>query len=343
MEKNNYSQMYAKFTKGLSPRTKDIFDRRFGVKSGNPETLDSIGKKSGITRERVRQIEEVGFNFVKKNNKEALEKAFENLHSYFEKRGGFKKEDIALSDLGGEKNKSYILFLLTIGKDRFSKVCGKKDYHYFWSTSNDSGKSIKDKLNALVSDIGDYGKVLTKDELVANFASKNNLNEDALESYLEISKIIQKNKEGNFGLVNWPEVRPRGVKDKSFLVFKKEQKPLHFRRIAQLIDELEYNLPSQKAHVQTVHNELIKDKRFVLVGRGTYALAEWGYFPGTIKDVIHKILKEKQHLVLQDDIVKEVLSQRLVAKNTVLINLNNKKYFQRSSDGKYFPVETQIS
>src|SRR3989344_198178 len=343
MEKNNYSQMYAKFTKGLSPRTKDIFDRRFGVKSGNPETLDSIGKKSGITRERVRQIEEVGFNFVKKNNKEALEKAFENLHSYFEKRGGCKKEDIALSDLGGEKNKSYILFLLTIGKDRFSKVCGKKDYHYFWSTSDYSGKSIKDKLNALVSDIGDYGKVLTKDELVANFASKNNLNEDALESYLEISKIIQKNKEGNFGLVNWPEVRPRGVKDKSFLVFKKEQKPLHFRRIAQLIDELEYNLPSQKAHVQTVHNELIKDKRFVLVGRGTYALAEWGYFPGTIKDVIVKVLKDKNQAIDKDDLVKEVLTQRLVAKNTVLMNLNNKQYFEKTAEGKYLLRKTQIA
>ena len=76
MEKFNYSQIYIKFTKGLSPRTKGIFDRRFGVKSGKPETLESIGKRMGITRERVRQIEEVGFNFVKKNNKETLEKIF---------------------------------------------------------------------------------------------------------------------------------------------------------------------------------------------------------------------------------------------------------------------------
>ena len=343
MEKINYSQIYTKFTKGLSPRTKDVFDRRFGVKSGNPETLDSIGKKSGITRERVRQIEEAGFNFVRKNNKEAIERAFEGLHSYFEKRGGFKREDIALTELGGQKNKPYVLFLLTIGKDRFSKICGKRDYHYFWSTSEDFGKAIKDKLGTLVSGIKSHGNVLTKNELTANFASKYNLNENSLESYLEISKIIQQNKEGKYGLVHWPEIKPRGVKDKAFLVFKKEQKPLHFRKIAELIDGLEYNLPSQKAHAQTVHNELIKDKRFVLVGRGTYALAEWGYVPGTIKDVIHKVLKEKQHLVSQEDIVKEVLSQRLVARNTVLINLNNKKYFQKNSEGRYFPLETQTA
>lgn len=343
MEKINYSQIYTKLTKGLSPRIKDVFDKRFGVKTGNPETLDSIGKKSGITRERVRQIEAVGFNFVKKNNQEALEKAFSGLHSYFEKRGNFKREDLALSDLGGGKNKPYVLFLLTIGKDRFSKVCGKKDYHYFWSTAKDSGREIKEKLSSLILDIKNHGSILTKNELLANFASKQNLNEDALDSYLEISKTIQKNKEGKFGLVNWLEIKPKGVKDKAFLVFKKEQKPLHFRKITELIDQFEYNLPSQKAHVQTVHNELIKDKRFVLVGRGTYALAEWGYSPGTIKDVIHKVLNEKQHLVSQEDIVKEVLSQRLVAKNTVLINLNNKKYFQKDSDGKYFPVKTQTA
>ena len=73
MKKVNYSQIYQKFTKGLSVKTKDIFDRRFGVKTGEPETLESIGKTLGITRERVRQIEEAGFNFVRKNNKDALD------------------------------------------------------------------------------------------------------------------------------------------------------------------------------------------------------------------------------------------------------------------------------
>ena len=126
------------------------------------------------------------------------------------------------------------------------------------------------------------------------------------------------------------------------MVFKKEQKPLHFRRIAELIDGLGYNLVDRKAHPQTVHNELIKDPRFVLVGRGTYALAEWGYFPGTIKDVITKVLKEKEALH-QDDVVKEVLSQRLVARNTILINLNNKKYFYRNAEGKYYLREVQTA
>ena len=334
MDKTNYAQLYAKLTKGLSPKAKDIFNRRFGVKSANPETLESIGKRLGITRERVRQIEEAGFTYVRKNNKEALENAFKNFHDYFASKGGFKKEEIALEDLGGKNQQPHVAFLLTMGAD-FFRVCGKKDYHYFWAAMPETEKKTKETLNALVADIKTHGKLLTKQELLSEIAPKHNLNEASLASHLEISKKIQENKEGKIGLIDWPEIKPRGVKDKAFLVFKKHQKPLHFRQITGLIDELEYNLPNKKTHPQTVHNELIKDSRFVLVGRGTYALSEWGYVPGTIRDVITKVLNEKKQ-AHQEDIVKEVLAQRLVAKNTVLINLNNKKYFNKGADGKYF-------
>jgi hypothetical protein len=334
--------MYAKLTKGLSPKTKDIFDRRFGVKTGTTETLESIGKSLGITRERVRQIEEVGFNFVKKNHKETLEKAFGEFESYFQEKGGFKKEEVAMQDLGGSKNKPYVLFLLTLG-EQFNRVCEKRDYYYFWSTMQNPENTVKDTLNVLVGDLQKHGAPLEKKALLADFASKYNLSEQALSSYLEVSKRIQANKEGKLGLIDWPEIRPRSVKDKAFLVFKKHQKPLHFREITSLIDQLDYNQPNKKTHPQTVHNELIKDARFVLVGRGMYALGEWGYKPGTIKDVIETVLKEKPHLASKDEIVKEVLSQRLVEKNTILIKLNNKKYFQKDASGKYFAVETQIA
>ncbi len=342
MEKTNYSQIYTKLTKNLSPKVRGIFERRFGVKTGEPETLESIGKSMKITRERVRQIEEVGFSHVRKNHQETLNKVFGEFNDYFDKNGGFKSEETILSELGGSKSKPYVLFFLTINDD-FTRICGKKDYDYFWAKNTDSANNAKDVLNSLVKDIKSHGKLLTDKEVYANFASKNNLNETSLVSYLEISKRIQQNRDGKYGLVDWPEIKPRGVRDKAFLVFQKHQKPLHFRNITQLIDELDYNAAGKKTHPQTVHNELIKDQRFVLVGRGTYALREWGYEPGTIKDVITNILKEKQQPIAQEDIVKAVLAQRFVAKNTVLINLNNKKYFQKNGEGKYLLDETQTA
>ena len=342
MNKVNYSQIYQKLTKGLGQKTKDIFDRRFGVKTGEPETLEAIGQTMGITRERVRQIEEVGFNFVRKQNKELLDSVFAEFGVYFKNKGGVKKEDVVLEELGGKNQKPFVLFLLTLG-DQFSRVCEKKDFSYFWSTIQDAQVKVKETLNSLVADMKKVGKPVYKKDFYADLSAKYGFSEEVLASYLEISKKIQENKEGKLGLTEWPEINPRGVKDKAFLVFKKHQKPLHFTMVAELIDKLEYNSPNKKTYPQTVHNELIKDARFVLVGRGTYALQEWGYFPGTIKDIITKVLKEKKEPASRDDIVKEVLAQRLVAKNTVLMNLNNKKHFEKDSNDKYFLRKTQLS
>jgi hypothetical protein len=215
--------------------------------------------------------------------------------------------------LGGKNQKPYVLFLLTLS-DKFFRVCEKKDFYYFWAITPEAKTGVKETLSQLVSDMQKLGKPISGEEFYSEISSKRGLSQSATLSYLEVSKRIQENKEGKLGLTDWPEIKPRGVRDRAFLVFKKSEKPLHFTEVAQLIDRLEYNLPNKKTYPQTVHNELIKDSRFVLVGRGTYALAEWGYVPGTIKDIIVKILSDKKEAIHRDEIVKEVLSQRLVAK-----------------------------
>ncbi len=126
---------------------------------------------------------------------------------------------------------------------------------------------------------------------------------------------------------DWPEINPRNIKDKAYLVFKKEKRPLHFREVANLI--------GPDALPQTVHNELIKDQRFVLVGRGLYALKEWGYEEGDVKDVISKILRKVKKPLSKKEILSRVLKQRMVKENTVLINLQNRKHFIRKDDGRY--------
>lgn len=340
MKKLNYPQLYQKLTKGLSPKVKDIFERRFGVKTGKPETLESIGESFNITRERVRQIEEAGFSVLKKQNKETLDKIFSDFASYFKSKGGFKKEDIALEELGGSKAKPYVLLLLTLG-EQFYRVSEKKDFYPFWSIEKNPEAKVSENLDLLVKNISVKRTPLQKKEIFEALGSQ--MNKEIFNSCLEISKKIQGNYEGKIGLIDWPEIKPRGVKDKSFLVFKKYKKPLHFTKVAELIDTLDSNLPNKKTYPQTVHNELIKDPRFVLVGRGTYALAEWGYEPGTIKDVIINFLKEKKKAQSKDDIIKQVLSQRLVAKNTVLVNLNNSKLFEKNSENKYLLRSTETA
>lgn len=339
----NYSKIYQNLVQDLPKRTKEVFERRFGVKN-KKETLESIGQGLCITRERVRQIEEKGFFCIKEQNQETLDKLFKDFLGYFKNKGGLKKEDIVLEDLGGKNSQPYILFLLTLG-EQFLRVCEKEDFYSFWTTISKPVEKIQKILNLLVKNLEKKGKPLNKKDFCSRLCSQCGLTSETLLSYLEVSKRIQEDREGKIGLIDWPEINPKGVKDRAFLVLKKENCPLHFKKVADLIDKFEFSFfnKNKKTLPQTVHNELIKDSRFVLVGRGMYALGEWGYIPGTVKDIIYRIIEENKQPIERDKIIKKVLSQRYVAENTVLMNLNNKKYFSKDSEGKYILRKTQIA
>jgi len=72
----------------------------------------------------------------------------------------------------------------------------------------------------------------------------------------------------------------------------------------------------------------------VLVGRGLYALTEWGYQPGIVRNDIQAILKQHGPIT-RDELVKRVLKERHVKENTIVINLQNKKFFKKTDNGKY--------
>ena len=324
--KFNYSQTCSKFLEALTKKQKAVFVRRFGLggvrreTGGRRETLESIGKDYGVTRERIRQIERDGFLKLEPKTEE-YKTLFQYFSNYLKSMGGLGKEDILLTELGGEKEKNQVYFLLTLG-EQFERISETPDFYSLWTINKNSLASFKKTIDSFLKTLGKIKKPLTLKELNLSYS----LPQAVLASYLEVSKKIQKNPEGLLGLREWPEINPKGVKDRAYLTFKKEGKPLHFNEVASLIG---------KALPQTVHNELIKDSRFVLVGRGMYALKEWGYEDGYVKDVILKILRENKKALTKEEILKEVSMQRLVKENTILLNLSNKKHFLRNPEGKY--------
>ncbi len=124
------------------------------------------------------------------------------------------------------------------------------------------------------------------------------------------------------------------MRDYAFLVIRKHGSPIHFREVASQITKIF----KKKAHVATTHNELIKDSRFVLVGRGLYALAEWGYMSGVVRDVIKKIVAKHGPLT-KEEIIEKVLKERYVKENTILVNLQNQKHFKKDKEGRYALVD----
>jgi len=161
-------------------------------------------------------------------------------------------------------------------------------------------------------------------------------NQEVVKRWLRLSKAIGKNALGDWGVSNSSNVKTKGMRDYAFLVIRKHGSPIHFREVAKQITTM-FN---KKAHVATTHNELIKDPRFVLVGRGLYALAEWGYAPGIVRDVIAQVI-EKNGPLTKEEIVDKVLKERYVKENTIIVNLQNPKYFRRDKDGKYAVMGTK--
>lgn len=333
----NPKQVVKKLLSSLPDRAQDVIIGRFGLnQTGEEMTLEAIGKKYGITRERVRQIENYAINHVRKAetfNKEAA--TFDELKNTIRNMGGVVSEDDLLNHLAkDETTQKYIHFLLVVGDD-FNKIKEDIEFKHHWHVDKELAEKIHDALKSLYAKLGD-DEIIPESEIVSSFLdhlkdiSDDYKQDEILTRWLSISKNIGKNPLGEWGKSKSSNIKTKGVRDYAYLILRKHGSPIHFREVAKLISDV-FN---KKAHIATTHNELIKDPRFVLVGRGLYALKEWGYSTGVVRDVIKEILK-KHGPLSKEDILEKVMKERYVKQNTVMVNLQNPKFFKKNKQGLY--------
>lgn len=333
-------QVVKKLLAVLPERNFDVIVNRFGLgESSEAKTLDAIGKKYGITRERVRQIENFSLQSIKKSEVFEKEKeAFENLFSAVQALGAVVSEDELLSHFSDDKaTQNHINFFLVLG-DAF--VRAKEDGHFKhrWTVDSEVSEKVHNSLKKLYEGLSDE-EIVPESELVTRFlghlkdVSEKYRDEEILKRWLKLSKLIDRNPFGEWGRASSSNIRARGMRDYAYLVLRRHGSPMHFSEVAKAIT----TSFKKKAHVATCHNELIKDKRFVLVGRGLYALSEWGYNKGVVRDVIRELLK-KEGPMSREDILKRVMKERYVKENTVLVNLQNTNNFKKNKNGLYVAV-----
>jgi len=344
IKKINVKKIVIELISGLPERQQEVLIKRFGLKDGKRRTLEDIGKGYSITRERVRQIEnDAKATLLKSKKMKDLDPFFNILEDHIDKNGGMRAEHHLLSSdlkdffpksISEKEAESLMYFLLNIG-GQFIKVPEAPDFHGIWSTDKSVVKITKSSLDSLIKKLEGHSETISKEDLLlwlSDFVSDRK-SKEALESYLATSKKISSNVYGDYGLKHWPEISTKGVRDKAYLVLKKHGKPMHFKYVVEHIND-KFDL-KKKAHPQTVHNELIKDDKFVLVGRGTYALSEWGYKPGTVSDVLKRIMKDSKRPMNKDELIKAVFEERDVKENTVMLNLQNRENFEKIEDGRY--------
>lgn len=336
----NFNKITQDLLEALDVRSRDIITRRFGLSDSEPETLEAIGSEYGITRERVRQIES--------NAKKTLAKLGDTLapidrilKRMFTTYGGLLAENhiarLVNQHIKQAISANAVRFYLEI-LPRYAYVTKSHGLHPHWSHEDVPHDHVEHIVEAAKQILKQEAKPKFFKELAEEIRKRTSdseqiLLEEFIEAALVASKELDMTAFGQWGLTEWAEVAPRGVADKAYAVLRHHGQPTHFRDITTLINTAQFD--HKQANPQTVHNELIKDKRFVLVGRGLYGLKEWGYMTGTVADVLEAILQKAASPMPKDQLVAEVLKQRLVKKNTILLSLQNAKRFTRVDRNRY--------
>ncbi|MDO8521896.1 MAG: sigma factor-like helix-turn-helix DNA-binding protein [bacterium] len=323
----------------LPERSRHVLVERFGLgPKGISRTLDSIGKEYGITRERIRQIENHGVSLVRESSKYAEHSAeLNDLKSALHSLGALLSNETILSEIAGEKDRNHVVFILTVGH-QFTDRRESNDFHARWHTDEQLADQVERALMNLAESI-DADRLTPEEEFMQIFAKAlrqegiKNRPTDVLTRWLVISKRIGRNPLGEWGRADSPHVRIKNTRDFAYLTLRRHGSPMHFTEVAKSIK----NLFSRDANPATTHNELIKDNRFVLVGRGLYALKEWGYQPGVVRDVI-KLILEREGALTREEIIDRVRRERYVKDATISANLQN-SIFVRLPDGRHSLVK----
>jgi hypothetical protein len=316
----------------LNPRTREIVVNRYGLEKENRMTLEAIGKTYDITRERVRQIENFALSTIKKSKEyKEYQFIFDELKKIIKELGGVVSEEQLMKHISKDPViQNHINLYLALHED-FRKHKEDDDFKHHWSIDEKHATNVREALGKLYGSISEKDLV-TEEEIFNRFMSHLNEviaeykgNKEVIYRYLALSKVIGKNQLNEWGRTSSPHVKARGIKDYAYLIMRRKGEPMHFKEVAAEINKTF----GKKAHVATCHNELIKDPRFVLVGRGMYGLKDWGHTGGVVRDVITEVLKESGRPLPKDEIVKRVLEKRIVKPNTILVNLQNSKYFRK--------------
>ncbi len=321
----------------LPERVQEVLTMRYGLgKVTTPATLEAIGKQYGITRERVRQIENYGIATIRKSDVFAAQDAvFTELAEHIDSHGAIVPEEEFLAKVAKDTaTRNHVHFLLVVGH-LFEKHKEDDEFKHRWHVNKEVADAVHSALRTMYANISD-DDLIPESEMISAFLKEVEhlnecyKNEEVVKRWLALSKKIGKNPLGEWGRAHSPNVRAKGMRDYAYLVIKRHGSPMHFREVAQAITELF----KRKAHEATCHNELIKDARFVLVGRGLYALKEWGYSNGVVKDVIVDIIKQNGPMT-REDIIDAVRKERYVKDNTILVNLQDNDIFIKNRDGLY--------
>ena len=349
-EKLNLPQIVEELFMVLTGKEREVITKRFSLNNKPRQTLEKIGQHFSVTRERIRQIEKIALNKLKRTvNNTKLKNINEISLEILDKFGGVLKETKLISEI---INAMYLLespidpHIVRLSLNINNNITKSEKSNLteaFWRLNHIELKLVKETIDRSLKFLSKAKDVIEPEKISAEIKKQMDgkditITPILISSILDVDNRIKKTENG-FGLMSWRHINPKSIRDKAYIILKKNKKPLHFVSIANQI--INAGFDKKVVTTQAVHNELIRDEQFVLVGRGLYALKEWGYKKGTVADVIQNLLKKKSPLTKQE-IIHGVLKQRQVKKGTISLNLQKNSQFVRVGRAVYNLDESKV-
>ena len=329
------------------PKERLILMRKFGL-DGNKETpLQKIGKEYSLTRERVRQIETQALMRFRRLivGNEVYMNVLQESKNILESHGGILGEDALISKIINKNlfkfSKQELKLILVSDFDitylKRNKEINKAFYIeplyedlltkiVLFTLQHFKERNHSQDLYEFISELKDYFAEDTKDIP----SLKNDL------FYVNFFNIVK-----NITILDWKiwllefdDINPKTVKLKMLYTMRRLNKPIHYQELPVKILE---RFPGEVTKINTIHNELVKNNDlFVNQGLGLYWLKERGFQGGSVKDILIRIFKKNNHPMTAKELTREVLREKMVSPNTVILNLQKfKDDFQRVDKGTY--------
>ena len=329
-----------KALQALSEQQREVIVLRFGLDGRKKQVLQEIADEYSLTRERIRQIQKKGVELLKGDKcMEELSSAINQIDTALRACGGVADEDTicAVCEVSTKAERNYIHLLLVIGGD-FYLSPETDTIQKYWYVEEKNKNAIDTVLSNIHREFEkNKNNLIDKKQMEKMYTTITNLHQGNIPDFstvMNLSRRLGTSPFGEWGMREHPEVSLSGLSGYIRSVLRDAGKPLHFREISERVSKLRED---GFCNVFSCHNELVRRKEFILVGRGLYALEDMGYRPGTIVDIITMGIKERGPMTKQE-IVDFVKNERYVKTQSIILTLGKKDLFRKGQDNKYFLV-----
>jgi hypothetical protein len=337
----------------LPERQRNVLADRYGLWDGIAETLQDIGDKLGLTRERIRQIEEKGLKRIRRLHGHGTIGKFIagsiRFHLESDEVGscGVLSEEEALTVLAAadttEEAGLAVEFLQDIdspGESLLARSLIEVEPGVY-SVTEDAASNYKPVLRLVELSLQQHEKPLTENALFEEIRSRAGRDltpgELRIESrVLSISSRVSYLPGGTVTLSEWKQFKEQDAPSVAEAALRLLGRPAHFREITLKVATLFGGKGMQNA--RTIHNALItKRKSFVWVRPGTYGLAAWGLKrPPFIKDRLIELLSEARYPLPYWHLKEKVLEACNCKEDSVRMTLDlNPSLFKKFEGDQY--------